>query len=99
MPDSIMYQEDHFVVLSPELIEQFVSLPELEEILKQLLQKIPSQDLPRDLQKFLTSETPKEKQIEKQIEHLIKTACELDCQEFGVWQWYAVRLQKPKTTL
>lgn len=81
-----MYQEeDCYVVLSPELIEQFVSLPELEELLKNLLRKIPTQ-LPQDLQKIST--------VELQVERLIKTACELDCHELGVWQWYVVRLQK-----
>jgi len=90
MPNSIMYQEeDCYVVLSPELIEQFVSLPELEEILRNLLLKIPNQ-LPYDLQNIPT--------IELQVQRLIKTACELDCHELGLWQWYVVRLQSPKTT-
>jgi hypothetical protein len=81
-----MYQEeDCYVVLSPELIEQFVSLPELEDLLKNLLRKIPTQ-LPQDLQKIST--------VELQVDRLIKTACELDCHELGIWQWYVVRLQK-----
>jgi hypothetical protein len=81
-----MYQEeDCYVVLSPELREQFVSLPELEDLLKNLLLKIPNQ-IPQDLQKIST--------VELQVERLIKTACELDCHEFGIWQWYVVRLQK-----
>jgi hypothetical protein len=81
-----MYQEeDCYVVLSPELTEQFVSLPELEDLLKNLLHKIPTQ-LPQDLQKIST--------VELQVERLIKTACELDCHELGIWQWYVVRLQK-----
>lgn len=84
-----MYQEDCYVVLSPELTEQFVSLSELEEILKDLLLKIPSQ-LPQDLKNIPS--------LEHQVERLIKTACELDCHELGKWQWYVVRLDKPKIT-
>jgi hypothetical protein len=85
MPDSIMYQDDCYVVLSPELNEQFVSLPELKDILKNLLLKIPTQ-LPQDLQNISN--------LDSQVDRLINTVCELDCHELGVWQWYVVRLEK-----
>jgi hypothetical protein len=85
MPASIMYQEDHYTVLSPQMEQQFVNLAGLQTILKNLLE--PMQDrLPKDLQKISS--------IDLQIERLIKTACELDCPEVGVWQWYVVRLEK-----
>ncbi len=86
MPDSMMYYEDNFVVLSPGMTEQFVTLPELEDILGNLLTKI-QDNLPYDLQNIPT--------IPAQVERLIKTACDLDCGDDGVWQWYAVRLEKP----
>lgn len=86
MPNSIMYQEEStYVVLSPQGQEQFMNLPELQDLLSKLLVKIP--ELPRDLQPISN--------LEQQVERLIKTACELDCQEYGLWQWYVVRLHKP----
>lgn len=86
MPNSIMYQEDCYVVLSPELKEQFVSLAELKELLTNLLRQIAPQ-LPQDLQNISNPE--------RQVERLIDTVCELDCHDLGIWQWYAVRLEKP----
>ncbi len=85
MPNSIMYQEDYFVVLAPDQTEQFVTLPELKDILKKLLLEMQTR-LPQDLQNLAT--------VELQIDRLINTVCDLDCYEQGVWQWYVVRLQK-----
>jgi len=85
MPASIMYQEDYYTVLSPDLTQQFVTLTELQTILKDLLANI-SDRLPLDLQKIPN--------VDQQIERLINTTCELDCYEAGVWQWYVVRLEK-----
>lgn len=87
MPDSIMYQDDYYVVLSPEMTEQFVTLPELEDILKKLLTPMQSSLLPQDLQKITS--------LDLQVERLVDTACQLDCGDLGVWQWYVVRLEKP----
>ena len=84
MPSSMMYYEDTYVVLPPDMQEQFVTQPELEKILHDLL--IDIQDaLPYDLQNLAISE---------QIQRLIKTACDLDCGDRGTWQWYVVRLDK-----
>jgi hypothetical protein len=88
-----MYQDDCYVVLSPDMTEEFVSLQELQNILKKLLIPMQNQSprsLPQDLQKITS--------LELQVERLINTACDLDCQELGIWQWYAVRLEKPKIT-
>jgi Protein CHLORORESPIRATORY REDUCTION 7 len=72
MPNSIMYQEDCYVVISPKLTEQFLSLAELEDLLQKLL--IPLQScLPEDLKKISGL-----KNIKLQVERLVKTACELD---------------------
>ncbi|TYQ27254.1 chlororespiratory reduction protein 7 [Pseudanabaena sp. UWO311] len=79
-----MYYEDTYVVLPPDMQEQFVTQPELEQILHDLL--IDIQDaLPYDLQNLAISE---------QVQRLIKTACNLDCGDRGTWQWYVVRLDK-----
>ena len=84
MPSSMMYYEDTYVVLPPDMQEQFVTQPELEKILHDLL--IDIQDaLPFDLQNLAISE---------QVQRLIKTACDLDCGDRGTWQWYVVRLYK-----
>lgn len=85
MPDSMMYYEDNYVVLAPGRTEQFVNLADLESILASLLTKI-QDNLPYDLQNIPT--------IEEQVQRLVKTACDLDCGDDGVWQWYAVRLEK-----
>ena len=82
MPSSMMYYEDTYVVLPPDMQEQFVTQPELEKILHDLL--IDIQDaLPYDLQNLAISE---------QVQRLIKTACDLDCGDRGTWHWYVVRL-------
>ena len=84
MPSSMMYYEDTYVVLPPDMQEQFVTQPELEKILHDLLINI--QDaLPYDLQNLA---------INEQVQRLIKTACDLDCGDRGTWQWYVVRLDK-----
>ena len=84
MPSSMMYYEDTYVVLPPDMQEQFVTQPELDKILHDLL--IDIQDaLPYDLQNLAISE---------QVQRLIKTACDLDCGDRGTWQWYVVRLDK-----
>lgn len=86
MPNRIMYQEEStYVILSPQGQEQFMDLAELQDLLRKLLVKLP--ELPQDLQSI--------PDLEQQVERLIKTTCELDCQEHGLWQWYVVRLNKP----
>jgi hypothetical protein len=80
-----MYYEDTYVVLPPDMQEQFVTQPELEQILHDLLSGI--QDaLPYDLQNL--------DDINQQVARLVKTACDLDCGDRGTWQWYVVRLDK-----
>ncbi|MHC5614687.1 MAG: CRR7 family NDH-1 assembly protein [Nostoc sp.] len=86
MPDSLMYQQDHFVVLETNKSEQFMTPSELLEKLKTTLQKLIIPDLPPDLQKFDT--------VEAQAQYLIDTSCELDIAPGQYLQWYAVRLEK-----
>ena len=81
----MMYYEDTYVVLPPDMQEKFVTQPELEQILHDLLVNI--QDVrPHDLQNLAN--------IDEQVQRLIKTACDLDCGDRGTWQWYVVRLNK-----
>ena len=86
MPDSLMYQQDHFVVLETNQPEQFMTQSELLEKLKTTLQQLVIQDLPPDLQKFDTAEA--------QAQYLLDTTCELDIAPGQYLQWYAVRLEK-----
>lgn len=85
MPDPLMYQQDAYVVLEPDLPEQFLTADELREKLKSILAHR-QQDLPRDLQKF--------QNIASQAQYLLETYCELDLGPGEFLQWYAVRLEK-----
>ncbi len=85
MPDSIMYQEDTYVVLEADRPEQFLTPEELLEKLKgALLNRL--DDLPRELQKFDT--------IEEKAKYLMENYCELDVGKDNYLQWYVVRLEK-----
>jgi len=86
MPNSLMYQQDNFVVLETNLPEQFLTASELLEKLKKTLEKLKFQDLSPDLQKFDSVET--------QAQYLLDTSCELDIGPGQYLQWYAVRLEK-----
>ncbi|NEQ23028.1 MAG: chlororespiratory reduction protein 7 [Microcoleus sp. SIO2G3] len=85
MPDSIMFQEDAFVVLEPNQPEQFLTPEELLEKLKAIL-ATRQDDLPRDLQKFDS--------VEEQAQYLMETSCDLDVGPGQYLQWYVVRLEK-----
>lgn len=85
MPDSIMFQEDAFVVLETNQPEQILTPEELLEKLKAIL-ATRQDDLPRDLQKFAD--------LEAQAKYLMNTSCELDMEPGEYLQWYVVRLEK-----
>jgi hypothetical protein len=85
MPDSIMYQEEAYVVLEANQPEQFLSPEELLLKLIAILRSRPA-DLPRELQKFST--------LEEQAIHLRDNYCELDQEPGQYLQWYVVRLEK-----
>jgi hypothetical protein len=86
MPDSLMYAQDHFVVLETNQTEQFLTASELLEKLQIVLQQINFQDLPPDVQKIHA--------VADQAKYLIDTSCELDLGPGQYLQWYAVRLEK-----
>ena len=86
MPNSLMYQEDDFVVLETNQPETFLTSSELLEKLKQTLQQLKEEDLPHDLKKI---DSP-----EAQAKYLLDTSCELDLGPGQYLQWYAVRLEK-----
>ena len=85
MPDSLMYQEDHFVVLETNQPEQILTAEELAQKLRSLL-ATHQDELPRELQQFTS--------VEQQVTYLINTTCEFDLAPGQYLQWYAVRLEK-----
>ncbi|MDH6059696.1 chlororespiratory reduction protein 7 [Chrysosporum bergii ANA360D] len=86
MPDSLMYQQENFVLLETNAPEQILTADELLYKLKIVLEKINNQDLPIDLQNLDSVDT--------QAQYLIDTSCELDIGPGKYLQWYAIRLEK-----
>ncbi|MEB3215056.1 MAG: chlororespiratory reduction protein 7 [Nostocales cyanobacterium 94392] len=86
MPDSLMYQQDDYVVLETNQPEQFFTSSELLQKLKQTLQQLKEEELPQDLKKIDS--------LQKRAEYLLNTSCELDIGPGQYLQWYAVRLEK-----
>ncbi|ELR96736.1 chlororespiratory reduction protein 7 [Gloeocapsa sp. PCC 73106] len=85
MPDSIMYQGDAYVVLEPDLPEQFLTAPELLEKLQGVIVAHP-ENLPRELKKFAS--------VEEQAQFLLTNYCDFDLAPGEYLQWYLVRLEK-----
>ncbi len=85
MPDSLMYQEDNYVVLETNQPEKFLTSSELLEKLKETLQQL-KEELPHDVKKIDS--------LQAQAEYLLDTSCELDIGPGQYLQWYAVRLEK-----
>ncbi len=86
MPHSLMYQQEHFVVLETNQPEQFLTASELLEKLKGILSKINIQDFYPELRSFDS--------VEAQAKYLLDTTCELKLGVGQYLQWYAVRLEK-----
>jgi hypothetical protein len=86
MPDSLMYQEDDYVVLETNQPEKFLTSSELLEKLKETLQQLKKEELPHELKKIDS--------LQAQAEYLLDTSCELDLGPSQYLQWYAVRLEK-----
>ena len=85
MRDSIMFQEDAYVVLETNQPEQILTPEELLEKLQAILSQR-QDDLPRDLHQFSS--------VEAQAKYLMETSCELDVGPGDYLEWYVVRLEK-----
>jgi hypothetical protein len=85
MPDSIMYQEEGYIVLEADREEQFMTAEELQIKLGQLLSSNEI-EIPRELTKFTS--------ITEQASYLRDNYFELDIGENKFLQWYVVRLEK-----
>ncbi|MFM7366072.1 MAG: chlororespiratory reduction protein 7 [Cuspidothrix sp.] len=86
MPNPLMYQQDHFVVLETNQPEQFFTMAELLTKLEKTLLAIADEDLPPDIKKIPS--------VSQQAQYLIDTSCSLDVGSGKYLQWYAVRLEK-----
>ena len=85
MPDSLMYDQEIFVLLEADQPEQFLTVAELLERLKTVLGQR-QDNLPQDLQQLPS--------VDAQAQRLLDTACELDVGPGQFLQWYATRLEK-----
>ena len=85
MSNSLMYSEDHFVVLEANQPEEILTRAELLTKLESILSS--RQDhLPRELQKFSA--------LPQQAQYLLDNYCEFDLNPGEYLQWYAIRLEK-----
>jgi hypothetical protein len=85
MSDSILFQEENYVVLQPGQPEEIVSQEELLASLTQVLQD-PAIDLPPHVLALAT--------ISGRASYLLRNYCELDLGDGAFLHWYAVRLEK-----
>jgi Protein CHLORORESPIRATORY REDUCTION 7 len=84
MTDSLMFQEDDYVVLRSGQPEEIVSAAEMLQELTTTL-KNGTLDLPADVLKRAEADRPA---------YLLANYCELDLGIGQYLQWYAVRLEK-----
>ena len=85
MADSIMYQEDGYVVLEADCPEQFFTPEELQLKLKGYLLD-ETIDIPRELLNLDSADA--------RAKHLMENYFELDIGADKFLQWYVVRLEK-----
>ncbi len=86
MPESLMYNENHYVVLETNQPEQILDAAELVAKLSAALSALPDTDLPRELAALPS--------LEARVQRLLDTTCELDLGPDQFLQWYAIRLEK-----
>jgi Protein CHLORORESPIRATORY REDUCTION 7 len=85
MSDSLMFNNDAYVLLVTNQPEQLLTPAEMFDKLKEIVIKF-ADDLPIDVQQI--------EGIEARVQHLLDTSCELDLVPGEYLQWYAVRLEK-----
>ena len=85
MSDSLMFNNDAYVVLETNLSEQLLTPTEMFDKLKEIVIKF-DEDLPIDVKQINGTDN--------RVRHLLDTSCELDLAPGEYLQWYAVRLEK-----
>ncbi len=85
MSDSLMFNNDAYVLLETNQPEQILTPAEMFEKLKEIVIKF-ADDLPIDVQQIVG--------VEERVQYLLDTSCELSLTVGEYFQWYAVRLEK-----
>jgi hypothetical protein len=85
MSDSLMFNNDAYVVLETDRSEELLTPIEMFAKLREIVTNFPD-DLPEDVQQLNS--------IEQQVQYLLDTSCELNLAPGQYLQWYAVRLEK-----
>ena len=87
MADPLMYQSDHYVVLTPGAPEQFCTEAELREKLGQILAQ--AEEISPELAAYPTTA--------ERVQYLLDTGCRWEWGTDEFIEWYAVRLEKPRS--
>jgi Protein CHLORORESPIRATORY REDUCTION 7 len=85
MSDSLMFNNDAYVVLETDRSEQLLTPTEMFDKLKEIVIKF-ADELPGDVVRIAD--------INEQVQYLLDTSCELNLTPGEYLQWYAVRLEK-----
>jgi Protein CHLORORESPIRATORY REDUCTION 7 len=85
MSDSLMFNNDAYVVLGTDRPEELLTPAEMFAKLKEIVTKF-ADDLPIDVQQIAG--------IDERVKYLLDTSCELDLAPGEYLQWYVVRLEK-----
>ena len=85
MSDSLMFNNEAYVVLETDLPEQILTPAEMSAKLQEIVIKF-ADDLPIDVRKI--------NGVNERVKYLLDTSCELDLAPGEYLQWYAIRLEK-----
>jgi Protein CHLORORESPIRATORY REDUCTION 7 len=85
MPDSLMFNNDAYVLLETDRPEQILTPAEMSAKLQEVVTKF-ADELPPDVLAISG--------IEHRVQYLLDTSCELDLAPGEYLQWYAIRLEK-----
>jgi hypothetical protein len=85
MSDSLMFNNDAYVLLETDRPEQILTPAEMFTKLQAVVVKF-ADDLPIDVRQINGTDA--------QVQYLLDTSCELDLVPGEYLQWYAVRLEK-----
>jgi hypothetical protein len=85
MSDSLMFNNDAYVLLETDRPEQLLTPAEMSDRLTEIVVKF-ADELPQDVQRI--------ESVEERVRYLLDTSCELDLAPGQYVQWYAVRLEK-----
>ncbi|MCS7030058.1 MAG: chlororespiratory reduction protein 7 [Gloeomargarita sp. SKYG116] len=84
MADPLLYEGEHYVVLTPTAPEELCTEAELRERLQRVLDQMPE----------LTPELAVYPTVAERVQYLLDRACRLEWGEGEFMEWYLVRLEK-----